>query len=53
MLIPYKVLLPDWVFDQPGMEKELAEMYLQRYPHYHLIKIDGRLAVCERVSKEE
>lgn len=53
MFVPYKVLLPDWVFAQPGKERELAETYLQRYPHYHLIKIDNRLAVCERVNQKE
>lgn len=53
---PYRVLLPDWIWDKdpPETKEELAgriKRYMERYPHYRVIELDGRFAVCERVEE--
>lgn len=51
MFVPYKVLLPKHIFKGQKSEKEvlaLTKEYMQRYPHYTLIRIENGFAVCER-----
>lgn len=43
----YRVLLPDWVFEDESNVKTKAEQYLQRYPHYYLVDIKEGFAICE------
>lgn len=49
--VPYKVLLPPWIWEEAQNEKHFKELvldYMKRYPHYKVIKVEGRFAVCER-----
>lgn len=50
--VPHKVLLPAWIFQQAGGNKDeikrLVLQYMQRYPNYRVIKVSGSFAVCER-----
>ncbi len=50
--VPNKVLLPAWIFQQAGGNKDeikrLVLQYMQRYPNYRIIKVSGSFAVCER-----
>lgn len=59
MLVPYRILLPKWIFEPPMDNKEDQEIqtliYLQRYPHYQFLYIENGFAVCDRLEqiKEE
>lgn len=52
--VPYKVLLPHWIFEQAqGNQdeiKRLVRAYMRRYPNYQIIKVSGSFAVCERTD---
>ncbi|WP_200411395.1 hypothetical protein [Virgibacillus salexigens] len=55
MLVPYKVLLPKWVYEQPISEDEFYSsvlQYMQRYPHYHVLYVENGFAICERIAKK-
>jgi len=47
-----KVLLPAWIFEQAEGDKDeirrLTLKYMQRYPDYRVLKIQGKFAICER-----
>ena len=56
MLNPYKVLLPKWVFKEEDNEKQVqarAQYYMQRYPHYNLIRIENGFAICGRLEVDK
>ncbi|WP_162985587.1 hypothetical protein [Virgibacillus halodenitrificans] len=46
-----KVLLPAWIFEQAHNQRELKQIVIDYlrvgYPDYTMIKINGRLAICE------
>lgn len=49
--IPYKVLLPERLWKEANDKKHLKRLvleYMERYPHYKVIKIQGKFAVCIR-----
>jgi len=50
--VPSKVLLPTWIFQQAGGNKDeikrLVLQYMTRYPNYRIIKVSGSFAHCER-----
>ena len=48
MQVYYRVMLPDWVLDDEDKQWDLANEYMQRYPHYVLVKIEGKFALCQR-----
>lgn len=53
MLAPYRVLLPRWVFEHAETDQEVlknAIHYMQRYPHYTVIHVENRFAICERIN---
>lgn len=54
MLVPYKVLLPQYVFKSRDKEEiwNKALKYMESYPHYHVIRIENKFAICERIEKE-
>jgi len=48
-----RVLLPAWIFEQAGDDKnELRRLVMQYmskcYPDYQIVKVQGRFAVCRR-----
>lgn len=47
-----KVLLPAWIFERAGDDKQelkrLIVEYMKRYPYYRILKVTGRFAICER-----
>ncbi|EEM38242.1 hypothetical protein P9Y62_24545 [Bacillus thuringiensis] len=50
-----KVVLPSWVWEGVKNEREAKSKAIEyinpdRYPGYKIIKIEGDIAVCERVS---
>lgn len=54
MLVPYKVLLPKWVFEYAKTDHEIltkAIQYMQRYPHYTVIRVEKQFAICERFGR--
>lgn len=54
MLNKYRVLLPKWVFKNTQKEQvdmKLLYKYMQVYPHYAVVKIEGHFAICERVER--
>lgn len=55
MLVPYKVLLPEYVFESKNEEEiwSKALKYMESYPHYHVIRIENKFAICERILKED
>lgn len=49
--VPYKVLLPAWIWEKAtdtDQLKELVLQYMRRYPEYYVRKVKGRFAICER-----
>lgn len=51
----FRVLLPSWVRKGARNEKEAKEKAIEyitpnRYPGYKIIKIQGDIAVCERLG---
>ena len=51
MLVNYRVLLPKWVFESSLTNDDVqakALNYMQRYPHYIVIKIENGFAICSR-----
>ncbi|MFA1820586.1 hypothetical protein ACDX78_10445 [Virgibacillus oceani] len=45
-----KVLLPEWIWEQPKNKEELKGrilQYMQRYKGYTVLKVKGRFAICE------
>jgi len=53
MLVPYKVLLPQWVFEHVETDQEVLTntiQYIQRYPHYTVNRIENGFAICERIN---
>jgi hypothetical protein len=55
MNVPYRVLLPVWVWDQKQKDKDkfnrLLTEYMKRYPHYIVIGTKDGFAICERMEK--
>ena len=49
--VPYKVLLPDWIFQRAKDNEELKRLILEymkrRYPDYQVKKVRDRFAICE------
>lgn len=48
---PYKVLLPEWIWKEAKDKehfKELVLQYMERYPHYQVIKVQDKFAICVR-----
>ncbi|MBP1950258.1 hypothetical protein [Virgibacillus litoralis] len=53
MLVPFRVLLPKWVYDKAENQQEIhnkALEYMQRYPHYTVTNIKNGFAICERIE---
>ncbi|WP_156290754.1 hypothetical protein [Oceanobacillus salinisoli] len=50
MLTPFKVLLPERILNKSNKDDLWSDTldYMLRYPHYHLIDIEGKYAICER-----
>lgn len=50
--VPYKVLLPKWIWEEAQNEvhfKQLVLQYMQKsYPYYKVIKVKEKFAICER-----
>jgi hypothetical protein len=49
--VPYKVLLPEWIWEEAKDKEDLKKLvlqYMRKYPHYSIKKIKGSLAICER-----
>lgn len=46
----HRVLLPEWVFNVKNDEvlDENVMFYLQRYPDYIFVCVEGKFAICER-----
>ena len=46
-----KVLLPAWIFEQAGDDKNklrrLVVEYMERYPDYTILKVQGQFAICD------
>ncbi len=51
--VPYRVLLPKWVFqgDNRRGTRQNIQLYMERYPHYQVIDIDGVYAICIKMDK--
>lgn len=47
VLVPYRVRLPDWVFQNNKAIENRLKNYMQRYPHYSVIDVKGKFAICE------
>lgn len=55
MRVPYKVLLPNRIFDQASDKLHLIQLilkYMQRYPHYAFLYEENGFAICERKEAE-
>lgn len=53
MLVKFRVLLPKWVFENSLTDEDVQANtinYMQRYPHYVLIKIENGFAICDRIN---
>jgi hypothetical protein len=53
--VPYKVLLPKWIWEKAQSKEELKRLvldYMKRYPHYHVKGIKEGKAICERKEEE-
>jgi hypothetical protein len=48
--VPYRVLLPNWVFDATDKEhfKRNLASYMRWYPNYIVKRIDKPFVYCER-----
>lgn len=49
--VPRKVLLPRRIWEEAEDKEHLKQLileYMARYPHYKVIKIQGKFAVCIR-----
>lgn len=42
-----RVLLPKWAVDEKSVLK-----YLERYPSYQLVRIEGNYAICADMSQQ-
>lgn len=54
MRVYSRVLLPRWVFDAK-IDKEVKENvreYMKRYPHYAVVRVEGKFALCEEMKGE-
>lgn len=53
MIEHFRVLLPKWIFEKAKNDDEIhayVNKYMQRYPHYTLLKIENGFAVCDRIQ---
>lgn len=51
--VPYKVLLPVWIWEQAKNRDDFLRLvleYMQNYPHYSVKKIKDGFAICERTE---
>jgi len=49
--VPYKVLLPKWIWEEAKDKEDLKRLvlqYMRRYPEYTVKSVKGRFAVCVR-----
>ncbi|WP_248892260.1 hypothetical protein [Bacillus methanolicus] len=49
--VPYKVLLPEWIWKEAKTKEEVKRLvlqYMQRYPYYAVKKVKDGFAVCVR-----
>lgn len=50
--VPYRILLPKWIFISSFTEEELInrtkEYLKRRYPDRIFIRVEGKYAICER-----
>jgi hypothetical protein len=49
--VPYRVLLPNWIWEQATDKDHLKRLvlnYMQRYPHYIVISVKSGFAFCKR-----
>lgn len=49
--VPYKVLLPRWIWEEAEDKehfKKLVMGYMERYPHYKVVRIQEKFAICVR-----
>lgn len=48
--VPYRVLLPEWIWEKARNNEEIKEFvleYMKRYPHLRVRKVSGKYAICE------
>lgn len=53
--VPYKVLLPAWIWKKGLSKEDLKERvleYMERYPNYYVKGIKNGKAICERKEEE-
>lgn len=50
LYVYHRVLLPDWVFQEDSDKKvdSNVKYYLQRYPDYLFVRVEGHYAICEK-----
>jgi hypothetical protein len=49
--VPYRVLLPKWIWEQAADKdhfKKLVLDYMRHYPHYAVISVKSGFAICNR-----
>lgn len=49
-----RVLLPKWVFEA-NSDSEVSQnvsLYMQRYPHYAVVRLEDRFALCTEKEGE-
>lgn len=54
MRVYSRVLLPQWVFDsndETEVKNNVLE-YMKRYPHYAVVQVEGKFALCEEMKGE-
>ena len=51
MQVPYRVLLPQWIWEEARNTEEFKRLvleYMKRYPEYKVLRVKGMYAICER-----
>lgn len=54
MRVYSRVLLPRWVFDAKDEQevKRNVFVYMQRYPHYAVVRLENEFALCTEKERE-
>lgn len=53
--VPYKVLLPVWIWEEARDKDHFINLvldYMTRYPNYTVKKIKDGFAICERCNED-
>jgi hypothetical protein len=54
--VPFKVLLPNRIWEQRSNKeifKTEVKKYMERYPHYKVLKVADQMAWCQRIEVNE